>query len=324
MIQVNVSMHFILYGFKFQVGIIMAEANSMNIQQAQGYENIIGALRQHVFTLAEAIGERNIYHPQALHDAERYIKQTWQTMGYDVQPQTYELDGVRSSNLEIIIPGSHKPGEILLVGAHYDSVTGSPGANDNGSGVAALLELSRLLMAASPQRTIRFVAFVNEEPPFFLTPSMGSMHYAKAARRHGDDIRLMLSLETMGCYRDEPGSQTYPPLFRFFYPRRGNFIAFVSNLRSRLKLKQLTMAFRACSDFPVERVATFSWIPGVGWSDHFSFWLRRYRAVMVTDTAFYRYPYYHSREDTAEKLDYERLAMVVMGLYGALLRLANN
>lgn len=148
------------------------------------------------------------------------------------------------------------------------------------------------------------------------------MHYAKAARHHGDDIRLMLSLETIGYYRDEPGSQAYPPLFRYFYPSAGNFIAFVSNLRSRPQLKQLTTAFRNCSDFPVEQVATFSWIPGVGWSDHYSFWLQRYRAVMVTDTAFYRYPYYHSHEDTAEKLDYERLAIVAMGLYGAICQLA--
>jgi hypothetical protein len=162
---------------------------------------------------------------------------------------------------------------------------------------------------------------VNEESPFFLTGKMGSMHYAKAARLHGDDIRLMLSLETMGFYRDESGSQGYPPLFRYFYPSSGNFIAFVSNLRSRPQTKQLTTAFQHCSDFPAERVSTFSWIPGVGWSDHFSFWLRRYRAVMVTDTAFYRYPYYHSHEDTAEKLDYERLAAVTAGLYCALSQL---
>lgn len=294
----------------------------MNTLSAQKHNEIVSSLRQHVFKLAEDIGERNIYHPQALHDAERYIKETWQAMGYEVHTQAYEVNGVRSANLEIKIPGSNKANEILLVGAHYDSVRGSPGANDNGSGVAALLELSRFFISSSPQRSIRFVAFVNEEPPFFLTSNMGSMHYAKAARLHGDDIRLMLSLETMGYYRDEPGSQAYPPLFRYFYPGRGNFIAFVSNLRSRPQLKQLTTAFRNCSDFPVERVATFSWIPGVGWSDHFSFWLRRYRAVMVTDTAFYRYPYYHSYEDTAEKLDYERLAIVAMGLYGAICRLA--
>ena len=304
--------------------LLMVMIMSMNPLSAQENKVIASALRQHVFMLAEEIGERNIFNPQALHDAERYIKETWQAMGYEVQLQVYEVNGVRSANLEITIPGSNKANEILLVGAHYDSVRGSPGANDNGSGVAALLELSRLYVGSTPQRTIRFVAFVNEEPPFFLTSDMGSMHYAKAARREGDDIRLMLSLETIGYYRDEPGSQEYPPLFRYFYPSSGNFIAFVSNLRSRPQLKQLTTAFRNCSDFPVEQVSAFSWIPGVSWSDHFSFWLRRYRAVMVTDTAFYRYPYYHSYEDTAEKLDYERLAAVTVGLYGALTHLSEK
>lgn len=304
--------------------LLMVIILSMNTLSAQENKEMVSALRQHVFTLAEEIGERNIFHPQALHDAERYIKETWQAMGYEVQSQVYELNKVRSANLEITIPGSVKANEIILVGAHYDSVRGSPGANDNGSGVAALLELSRLFISASPQSTIRFVAFVNEEPPFFLTSDMGSMHYAKAAHQHGDDIRLMLSLETMGYYRDEPGSQGYPPLFRYFYPDSANFIAFVSNLRSRPQLKKLTTAFRDYSDFPVEQVSTFSWIPGVSWSDHFSFWLRRYRAVMVTDTAFYRYPYYHSYEDTAEKLDYERLAAVTVGLYGALTQLSEK
>ncbi len=295
----------------------------MNMLSAQDVEVIADALQQHVYKLAEDIGERNIYLPQALHAAERYIRETWEAMGYAVHRQEYEVGGVRSANLEIAIAGSSKAKEILLVGAHYDSVRGSPGANDNGSGIAALLELARLFsVLPPPQRTLRFVAFVNEEPPFFLTGKMGSMHYAKAARLHGDDIRLMVSLETMGYYRDEPGSQAYPPLFRFFYPDRGNFIAFVSNLRSRPQIKRLAAAFHDNSDFPAQRVSTFSWIPGVGWSDHFSFWLRRYRAVMVTDTAFYRYPYYHSHQDTAEKLDYQRFAAVTAGLYAALVQLS--
>ena len=298
--------------------LLMVMILSMNTLSAQDNKAVVNGLRQHVYKLAEDIGIRNVRHPQGLHDAERYIKETWQAMGYEVHTQAYEVNGVHSANLEITIPGSHKANEIIVVGAHYDSVSSGPGANDNGSGVAALLELSRLFIASSPQRTIRFVAFVNEESPFFFTSNMGSMRYAKAARLNDDDIRLMLSLETIGYYRDEPGTQEYPPLFRYFYPDSGNFIAFVSNLRSRSQLKQLTRAFRNCSDFPVERVATFSWIPGVAESDHLSFWWHNYRAVMVTDTAFYRYPYYHTKEDTAEKLDYERLAAVTLGLYGAL------
>lgn len=288
---------------------------------SQTRQEISASLRAHVYQLADTIGERNVYHPDALHAAEDYIRQTWEAMGYEVRPQEYTVMGVRSANLEVSVPGGGNAGEILLVGAHYDTVYGGPGANDNGSGVASLLELSRLFVHADLQRTLRFVAFVNEEPPFFFTANQGSRHYASAVKQRGDDIRLMLSLETMGYYRDEPGSQSYPPLFRYFFPDRANFIAFVSNLRSRRQLRKLARAFRKSCDVPEEHVATFAWIPGVAWSDHLSFWRHGYSAVMVTDTAFYRYPWYHSPEDTAEKLDYERLAAVTLGLQGALQRL---
>ncbi len=281
-------------------------------------------LRRHVYHLASTIGERNIYRPQALHAAEDYIRQTWRDQGYDVVSQEYTVGSVRSANLEITRRGALRPAEIVLVGAHYDSVVGSPGANDNGSGVAALLELSRLFAAVEPARTLRFVAFTNEEPPFFLFGKMGSMRYARAARRRGDDIRLMLSLETIGFYSDAPGSQSYPPLFRYFFPERANFVGFVSNLRSRRALQQLARAYRAATDFPMQHVATFAAIPGVAWSDHLSFWRQRYPAVMITDTAFYRYPWYHTDLDTPEKLSYGEFARMTNGLFGALVALAET
>jgi len=285
---------------------------------------VSGLLHRHVVHLANDIGERNVYRPAALHAAAQYIQQSWQAMGYLVQRQEYDTAGQRCANLEITLTGSQRADEILLIGAHYDTVMGSPGANDNGSGVACLLELARLFVNTQPARSLRFVAFVNEESPFFFTERQGSMQYADAARRRGDDIRLMVALETLGYYRDTPGSQAYPPLFRFFYPDRANFVAFVSNLRSRHAMRKLVQAFRDSCDFPAEQVATFSFVPGVAWSDHLSFWRHDYRAVMVTDTAFYRYPYYHAAEDTAEKLDYDRLAEVTHGLYGALCRLAEQ
>jgi hypothetical protein len=167
------------------------------------------------------------------------------------------------------------------------------------------------------------VAFVNEEPPFFPFGEMGSRVYARAARARGDDIRAMLSLETIGYYSDEPGSQRYPPFFRWFYPDRGNFIGFVANFSSRALMRNAVAAFRAASDFPVEHVATFGWIPGVDWSDHRSFWQQDYPAIMVTDTALYRYPYYHSAQDTPDKVDYERLARVTEGLRAVVRALAN-
>jgi Zn-dependent M28 family amino/carboxypeptidase len=280
-------------------------------------------LRSHVWQLAAEIGERNVFRPSALHAAEEYVREVWHDQSYHVHAQECTAFGVRSANLEATRPGSGRKDEIILVGAHYDSVEGSPGANDNGSGVAVLLELSRRFASVDCSRTVRFVAFTNEEPPFFLSRQQGSMIYASAARRRGNDIRLMIALETLGYYRNEPHSQRYPPLFGLCYPDRANFVGFVSNLRSRGQMRRLAAAFRASSDFPLEYVATFAFIPGVAWSDHFAFWLRRYHALMVTDTAFYRYPWYHTAEDTPEKLDYASLARVTEGLFRAIRRLAN-
>ncbi len=286
-------------------------------------------LRSHVQKLAGTIGERNVFHAEKLAEAADYIEQVWRTQGDAVNRQTYKVQGVECANLEVVRPGSTKSNEIIVVGAHYDSVAGSPGANDNASGVAALLELSRLLTGGSPggspSRTIRFVAFVNEEPPWFQTGQMGSQVYAKAARARGDDIRAMISLETMGCYSDEPGSQKFPmPVFRMFYPNKGNFIGFVSNLGSRALLHRAVAAFKAHSDFPVECCATFGGVPGVGWSDHDSFWREGYPAFMVTDTAPFRYPHYHEPTDTPDKVDHEKLARVTEGLRGVVTALATD
>jgi Zn-dependent M28 family amino/carboxypeptidase len=287
-------------------------------------EAIIERLQRHVHTLAGAIGERNIYHPAALEAAEQYISEQWEAQGYSVTRQEYLAQGVASVNLEVSRPGMSRPGDILLLGAHYDSVYGSPGADDNASGIAALLEIGRLLRKSECARTVRLVAFVNEEPPFFFWGQMGSKVYAEAARRRGDDIRLMVSLEMLGCYSDAPGSQSYPPLFKHFYPDRGNFLAFVSNLRSRHAMRRAAKSFRRHSDLPLESTATFAWVPGAAWSDHLSFWRQGYRAFMATDTAFYRYPHYHSASDTPERLDYLRLARATEGLARMVVELAGH
>ncbi len=281
-------------------------------------------LQRHVYQLAEKIGERNLQHTDALHATEDYIKQSWQQQGYHVERQAYRERNIECANLEVTQSGKRHAEQIILVGAHYDTVYGSPGANDNGSGIAVLLELSRLFTVEATNVSLRFVAFVNEEPPFFYSGRQGSHIYAKMIRQRGDDIRLMLALETMGYYSSEPHSQEYPPLFRYFYPDTGNFISFVTNFGSRRAMLKLAQVFRQVSDFPLEHVATFAFIPGVAWSDHLSFWRQNYKALMVTDTAFYRYPYYHSAEDTAEKLDYRNLARVCEGLFQALRQLVNN
>jgi Zn-dependent M28 family amino/carboxypeptidase len=267
-------------------------------------DDLARRLRAHVEMLAGTIGERNVFRPQGLAAARDYIETTWRAQGYEVGAQEYEARGVRCANLEVSRTGAGRAGEIILLGAHYDSVRACPGANDNGSGVAALLEIARRFAALAPALTVRFVAFVNEEPPFFMTRRQGSAVYAKAARRRGDDIRLMVSLETLGYYSNAPGSQRYPPLFRFLYPDRGDFLGLVSDLRSRGVMRRVARVFRDRTDFPLQHTATLRWVPGVAWSDHLPFWRQGYRALMVTDTAFYRYRHYHTAQDTPDKLAY--------------------
>lgn len=268
----------------------------------------------HVQILAGRIGERNLWHYPALLAAASYIEQTFAELGYEPVDEPFESRGQRVRNIVAEQRGGSAPEEIVLVGAHYDSVLGSPGANDNGSGVAALLELARLLGEQALPRTVRFVAFVNEEPPFSYSPEMGSLVHAQAARARAERIRAMLSLETIGYFADAPGSQHYPFPLSAFYPDTANFIGFVGNLASRKLVHNALHSFRRTTTFPSEGAAVPEWVTGVGWSDHWSFWQAGYRAIMVTDTAFYRYAHYHSERDTPEKVDYARTARVVAGL----------
>ncbi len=271
-------------------------------------------MQHHVEVLATEIGERHVWRPPALAAAAHYIGEAFSRIGYEVRRQGYEAEGVACTNLEVERLGQERPAEIILVGAHYDTVEGCPGADDNASGVAAMLEIARLLRDQQPGCTVRCAAFVNEEPPFFHSRTMGSAVYARAARARGDNIKLMLSLEMVGYFSRAPRSQRYPPLLRFFYPDRGDFIAFVSNWGSRLALVKVHEAFRSQCALPSERLASPAVVPGVSWSDQLSFWRMGYRALMVTDTAFYRNPHYHRPTDTPDKLDFDSMACVTAGL----------
>ena len=272
-------------------------------------------LAGHVRHLAGEIGERHVWRFDGLQAASQYIQRRVRDLGYATSVQQIDSGGRRVDNVAAERRGVVNPEEIVVVGAHYDSVTGCPGANDNGTGVAALLELSVAFSGAALGRTLRFVAFANEEPPFFRTPEMGSLHYARAARARGERIVAMLSLETIGAYSDSPGSQRYPlPLFGIFYPREANFIAFVGNFRSRALVRRAVGTFRRCAVFPSEGMAAPAWIAGIGWSDHWAFWQHGYPAIMITDTALFRYPPYHTAEDTPDKIAYDRMARVVSGL----------
>jgi Zn-dependent M28 family amino/carboxypeptidase len=281
-------------------------------------------LKRHVEMLAGEIGERNVWHPEALAAAALYIRTTLEDMGYEVQIQAFESGDMTVQNLEAELPGEGEPEEIIILGAHYDSVAGTPGANDNGSGVAALLEIARLLAGNSYSRTIRFVAFANEEPPFFYSEEMGSRVYAARSRERGEKIKAMLALETIGYYSDHPGSQHYPIPFGLFYPDTGNFIGFVGNLSSRRLVRQALGAFRASTPFPSEGVAAPGWMMGIHWSDHWSFWQEGYPAIMITDTALFRYQHYHAATDTPEKIDYSSLARVTRGVANVVTELAGK
>jgi hypothetical protein len=288
----------------------------------EGEREIRDRLALHVEALAGEIGERNIWKTQALDAAARYVEQMLEQLRYRVGSQSYNVDGTAVRNLDAERAGAGKPDEIVLVGAHYDSVLGCPGANDNGTGVAAMLELARMFADRAPDRTVRFAAFVNEEPPFCFGPNMGSRVYARRCRKAGEKIVAMLSLETIGCYLDDRGSQHYPFPFGLLYPRTGNFIGFVGNLSSRRLVRRCIGAFRRHVEFPSEGTAAPGYMPGIFWSDHWSFWRERYKAVMVTDTAPFRYPQYHTRDDTPERVDYERTAKVVLGLGAVVAELA--
>lgn len=282
---------------------------------------LVENLRRHVTTVASR--EHNLHNdPAELEVAARHIEFTLLGLGYAAAAQRFVVEGKEVRNIEAEVAGGSRAGEVVIVGAHYDSVLGAVGANDNGSGVAALLELARLFRNAKPSRTVRFVAFVNEEPPFYRSEQMGSRVYARRSRERGDNVVAMLSLETIGYYSDDPGSQRYPFPLSFFYPSTGNFVAFVANLGSRGLLHEALASFRRQAQFPSEGIAAPSFIPGVDWSDQWSFWREGYPALMVTDTALYRYPHYHTMQDTPDKVEYERLARLVTGLHGMLRELA--
>jgi len=280
-------------------------------------------LHSHVQTLAGQIGERNVFSHDRLVMAADYIGATLAGAGYEARRQPFEVGGKICENVEAEVRGSQRPDDIIVIGAHYDSVQGSPGANDNASGVAAMLALARAFAKASPARTLRFVAFTNEEPPLFQTKYMGSRVYARRSRERGENIVLMLSLETIGYYSDEPGSQHLLFPLNLIYPSTGNFIAFVSNVENGFLVRQLVGSFRQVAQFPSEGGALWGLIPGVGWSDHWSFWEEGFPAVMVTDTALFRYPAYHSNADRPEFVQNERIARVVSGLLAVIAEMAN-
>lgn len=280
-------------------------------------------LRQAVDALAGGIGERNVYCYPKLCEAAAFIEQSFREAGYQPTRYEYHARGKSFANIEAEIRGQDSPHEIIIIGAHYDTARGSPGANDNGSGVAALLVLARSFANKRSSRSLRFVAFTNEERPFLRTALMGSRVYARQCRERAENIIAMLSLETMGYCSQKSGSQ-WLSFFGALYPSRGDYIVFVANPSSKELLKNVTQSFRRQTDISWQTATLPSFSPGAKSSDHWSFWKEGYPALMVTDTAPFRYPHYHKPSDTPDKLRYDFLNGVVEGLQGVVRDLANR
>ncbi len=283
---------------------------------------LAAALERDVRALA-ALGERSIRRPSALAAAAELVAARLESAGHVVERQRYEVRGEPCENLVVRIVGTSD--EVVVVGAHYDSAHGSPGANDNASGVAALLALARAIPPdLAPERTIELVAFTNEEMPHFADGTMGSAAHARRLAERAARVTAMLSLETMGYYDMRDGSQTYPLPLSLVYPAQGDFIAFVGDRGSAALVREVVGAFRRHARIPSEGAALPADTPGVGWSDHRSYWAQGWPALMVTDTAPFRDPSYHRSTDTPERLDYGRLARVVHALTPVVLELAGG
>lgn len=282
-------------------------------------------LEAHVTELSKYEAGRNYIVDDNLTPPRDYISSQFFNIGLSVEFQNYVLYGDEFSNIIVDIPSVNQSAAVLIVGAHYDSIEKSPGANDNASGVAALIELGRYLAKNPPQNyQVRLVGFANEEPPYFQSEEMGSMVYAKSLFNTKEKVLGMISLETIGYYSDDKGSQKYPKPFNLLYPGTGNFVSFIGNLRSRELVTASISLFRKNSNVPSEGVASPAFIPGIGWSDHWAFWVFGYDAIMVTDTALYRYNPYHRNTDTPDKLSYDQYARVVYGIFKMVEGLANE
>jgi len=279
----------------------------------------IQRLKNHVAILTKDIGDRSVYRPKALKQAAEYIETTYRKAGLNCRREEYRYNSGLVANIvaEVPSPAGNRP--TFLVGAHYDSVVGTVGADDNASAIAVQLELAHQIgNLGKMRRKVRFVSFPLEEPPVYGTPYMGSRQYAAAARKRKERIDGMICLEMVGYTCQEPGCQNYPfPLMFLGYPETGTFIAIVGNWSSRPLTNSLASAFKKNRDLPVIPVTiplAGYLVPSVRLSDHASFWDKGYRAVMITDSAFYRNPNYHLPSDTMETLDFRFMAELVESL----------
>lgn len=278
-------------------------------------------LEAHVRALSETFHPRDSTHPENLERVAEYLVEHLTRAGGQVESQPYRVGGRSYRN--VIARFGPETGERLIIGAHYDSAGPLPGADDNASGVAGLLELATLLGQSPPPIRVDLVGFTLEEPPYFRTEHQGSRVHARSLREAGVRVRAMLSLEMIGSFTDAPDSQRYPvKQLEWRYPSTGHFIAVVGELNDGGLVREVATAMLGASPLPVESLNVPASIQGVDFSDHASYWAEGYRAAMITDTAFFRNPRYHQPEDTWDTLDYGRMAQVVQGVNCAVRALA--
>lgn len=277
------------------------------------------ALKAHVDVLAGGIGPRHAGQPARLNAAADYIRGEFLATGGEVSEQIYSLPGGRGPFRNILASFGPRTGERLIVGAHYDAFGEGPGADDNASGIAGILELARLLGRDTPGLRVDLAAWTLEEPPHFGSDEMGSAQHAIDLLQSRHPVRGVLVLEMIGYFSDAPASQRYPlALLRLFYPSRGNFIAVTGGLPERGMTKAIKVAMRRATDLPVMSFNGPKRGFGTELSDQRNFWARGIPAVMITDTAMFRNPNYHTAADRPETLDYARMAKVVSGVHAAL------
>lgn len=283
-------------------------------------------LERHVRMLSETLAPRS-YGDENLDKVADYIAQSFREAGLEVREQRFRASGRDGEFRNIIARVGPATGKPIVVGAHYDAWGGLPGADDNASGVAGVIELAGMLARTPPKVPVELVAWPNEEPPHFATDEMGSAQHAAALTSGGKGagVRLMISLEMIGCFSDEPGSQSFPlaPL-KLLYSDKGNYIAVVGRVGEGWLTRKMKRVMRSATDLGVETINAPRAVPGVDLSDHRSFWDRDVPAVMITDTAFFRNPRYHTAEDTWDTLDYVRMGKVVQGVYSAVHALAED
>jgi Zn-dependent M28 family amino/carboxypeptidase len=271
-------------------------------------------LKTHVRMLSETLHPRSVEELDNLEAVADYVHGQFAAAGAAVADQWFENRGEKYRN--VIARFGPAEGPLLIIGAHYDSFEATPGADDNASGIAGLIELARLLVRHPPRQPVELVAYTLEEPPHFQTPAMGSAYHAASLRAAGRSVSLMLALEMIGWFSNAPGSQTYPvPGMNLLYPSQGNFIAIIGRFSDWAHTRQVKAAMTGASDLPVHSINTSVLIPGVDFSDHLNYWNEGYAALMITDTAFYRNPNYHEAKDTYDTLDYERMAKVVQSVF---------